>query len=375
MPAETQQLEIQSPAPGEYVLALAGPLDVFHTGPLFEQFRRFFRSHQPQKVTLDCQAISNCDTSGVVLLKQAGRMAAEKQAAFEIRRLKSRYQKLIETIQLPAEPAEATRPERYGPITRFGKLTAEHFNDLAQQVIFMGHLTAALLRGLFHPGRIRFVDFWRTCETAGADAMGIVSLLGLLFGLIMAFSSAMPLQQFGVEIYVTDLVALGLTRVLGPFITAVILAGRTGSAFAAELGTMKVNNEIDALEVMALDPVGFLVVPRFLAMVFMAPLLTMVTNVAGLLGAAFVIHSLGYPFVIIWNHVQGIIGPSDVLVGLTKAVVYGALVAAYGTFRGLQTGFGAGAVGHSTTRAVVSIIVALVITEGLFSVLLFFLGI
>lgn len=375
MPPETKQLEIQQPSPREFVLVLAGRLDVFHTGELFGQVRRFFDRESPQKVAVEGREITICDTSGVLLLEQIERMAKEKGISFEIRNMDMQCRKLLETIRLPNKEAPVKPIERIGPVTRFGKLAAVFFEDMHQQLVFLGHLSAALLRSLLHPGRIRGVDFWRTCETAGADAMGIVALLGLLFGLIMAFSSAMPLKQFGVEIYVADLVAIGLTRVLGPFITAVILAGRTGSAFAAELGTMKVNNEIDALEVMALDPVGFLVVPRFWAMVLMAPLLTMVTNVAGLLGAAFVIHSLGYPMVSIWNHIQGMIGPADVMVGLTKAVAYGALVAGYGTFRGLQTGFGAGAVGQSTTRAVVSIIVAIVVTEGLFSVILFFLGI
>lgn len=375
MPAKTNQLEIERPSPQEALFVFAGPLDVFHTGPLFGQVQRFFDTETPQKVVLDAVRVTDCDTSGVVLIDQIGQIAEQKGIAFEIRHLDERYRRLLETIRLPQPPKEAKRPEKTGPITRLGQLAAEFFDDLRQQTVFLGHLSGALLGSAVQPGQIRFVDFWRTCERAGADAVGIVALLGMLFGLIMAFSSAVPLKQFGVEIYVADLVALGMTRVLGPFITAVILAGRTGSAFAAELGTMKVNNEIDALEVMALDPVNFLVVPRFWAMVFMTPLLTVVNIIASLIGAAFVIHNLGYPMITIRHHMQSMIGLADVLVGLTKAVVFGALVAGYGTFRGLQTGLGAGAVGLSTTRAVVSIIVMLVVTEGIFSVVLYFLEI
>jgi len=375
MPAKTDQLEIERPSPQEAVFVFAGPLDVFHTGPLFGRVYQFFDTETPPKVSIDAEQITHCDTSGVVLIKQIGRIAEQRGIAFEIRHLDERYRKLLETIRLPEQEPAARRPEQNGPITRLGELTTEFLDDLRQQTVFLGRLVSALLRSAVQPGRIRFIDFWRTCERAGADAVGIAALLGTLFGLIMAFSSAMPLKQFGVEIYVADLVALGMTRVLGPFITAVILAGRTGSAFAAELGTMKVNNEIDALEVMALDPVNFLVVPRFWAMIFMTPLLTVVNIVASLLGAAFVIHNIGYPMITIWHHMQSMVGPTDVLVGLVKSVVFGGLVAGYGTFRGLQTGLGAGAVGLSTTRAVVSIIVMLVVTEGIFAVVLYFLEI
>ena len=138
---------------------------------------------------------------------------------------------------------------------------------------------------------------------------------------------------------------------------------------------MKINNEIDAIEVMALDPVRFLVVTRFLATVLMIPLLVVVMDLASIIGAGIVIHSMGYPLITYWNHVQGMISATDVLVGLGKSVVFGALVAGIGTMRGLQTGLGPGAVGISTTRAVVSAIIALVVAEGIFSILLYFLGI
>ena len=173
----------------------------------------------------------------------------------------------------------------------------------------------------------------------------------------------------------SDLVAIALVRVLGPFVTAIILAGRTGSAFAAELGTMKINNEIDALSTMGLDPVRFLVVPRVLAATFVAPLLAILTNLSGLIGSAFVIRSLGYPLVTYIEHVQSVIDSGDVLVGLFKALVFGALVGGVSCLRGLQTKSGPSAVGISTTRAVVSSIVLLVMAEGVFSVLFYYLDI
>lgn len=212
-------------------------------------------------------------------------------------------------------------------------------------------------------------------ELGGVNAVAVVSMLGLLFGLIMAFSSAMPLRRFGVEIYVSDLVAVALVRVLGPFLTAVILTGRTGSAYAAEIGTMKINNELDALEVMAIDPVRFLVVPRVLALTLVTPLLATITNLVGLAGCAIVILSLGYPLATYWAHVRDILSAGDLVVGLVKSLVFGGLVGTIGCLRGLQTQSGPGAVGQATTRAVVSSLVTLVLAEGVFAVTLYLLDI
>jgi phospholipid/cholesterol/gamma-HCH transport system permease protein len=258
-------------------------------------------------------------------------------------------------------------------IASIGKASAELFADIHSQVAFFAQVLLTGLAMATHPWRFRWKDFLVITELAGFRALEIISLLGFLFGLIIAFSSAMPLRQFGVEIYVADLVAIALVRVLGPFITAIIVAGRTGSAYAAEIGTMKINNEIDALEVMNLDPVGFLVLPRVLAATLVTPLLTVIANLWGLIGSGLVIVSLGYPVVTYLSHVQSILSPTDVMVGLVKALVYGALVGMVGCLRGLQTQLGAGAVGIATTRAVVTAIILLVITEGVFSVLLHFL--
>ena len=246
-------------------------------------------------------------------------------------------------------------------------------SDLHEQINFLGHLTLAAIVTLVKPTRFRWREFIRVTELAGANALGIMTLLGFLFGLIMSFSSAMPMAQFGVEIYVVDLVAFAMTRVLGPFVAAILLAGRTGSAFAAELGTMKINNELDALEVMNLKPMNFLVLPRVAATITMAPMLTIVTVLVSLMGCAMVILSMGYPMTAFNKHVQDILTSMDIWIGLFKAVVFGGIVGAVGCLRGLQTGTGAGAVGASTTRAVVTSIVLLVMTEGVFSVLLYVL--
>lgn len=356
------------------VFRISGVLNVFSIGAMIRRIEGYFEQSPASIIRVEAGGIESCDTAGIALLARLRQIADQHQCRLEMTNLSHRYQKLLKAADRAA-PAESPPAAPLNALARLGRKTASIFSDFRQEIIFTGHLCAALVYTLFHPRRMRMKDFWRTCEQAGVNGAPIIILLGILFGLILAFSSAVPMKQFGVEIYVADLVAYATVRVLGPFITAVILAGRTGSAFAAELGTMKINNEIDAIEVMALDPVRFLVVTRFLATVLMIPLLVVVMNLSALVGAGIVIRSMGYPLVSYWNHVQGIISATDVLVGLGKSLAFGALVAGIGTMRGLQTGLGPGAVGISTTRAVVSAIIALVVAEGIFSILLYFLEI
>ncbi len=353
---------------------LSGALTVFSVGSINRSIEAYFQHTHSPSIQVDGGGIETCDTAGIALLARIRRLAEQHDSHVEFTNLRQPQERLLKAA-FQTGPAESSPVESSGALAQLGRKAAEFAADIREEIIFAGHLFTAFVYVLFHPRQLRYRDFWRTCERAGVDGTPIILLLGLLFGLILSFSSAMPMKQFGVEIYVADLVAYATVRVLGPFITAVILAGRTGSSFAAEIGTMKINNEIDALEVMALDPVRFLVVPRFLATVLMTPLLVVLMNLSGLIGAGLVIRSMGYPLVTYWNHVQGILSATDVLVGLGKSVVFGALVAGIGTLRGLQTGLGSGAVGLSTTRAVVSAIIALVAAEGMFSVLLYFLEI
>ena len=212
-------------------------------------------------------------------------------------------------------------------------------------------------------------------ETAGVNAIPIVALISFLVGLIMAFQGAIAMRQFGAEIFIADLIAITMVRELGPLLTAVLLAGRSGSAFAAELGTMRVTEEIDALTTMGLDPVRFLVITRVFAALVMAPLLAVLADVIGVVGGSVVSLSLGYPLVTYVNRATASVNAVDFAGGLFKALIFGILIAAIGCLRGLQTGAGPSAVGESATRAVVSGIILIVIMDGVFGVLFYSLGI
>jgi phospholipid/cholesterol/gamma-HCH transport system permease protein len=199
-------------------------------------------------------------------------------------------------------------------------------------------------------------------------------LLGTLIGVILAFQSSVPMRQFGAEIFVPALVGVSMVRELGPLIAAIILSGRTGSAYAAELGTMTVNEEVDALRIMGVDPVSMLVLPRLLAAMLVMPVLALVMNLSGLVGMGIVMGALGFPAALVVNQLQQWLTLGALAGGLGKAAIFGLVIAGIGCRAGLSAGRGPRAVGDAATSAVVGGIVATVLLDGLFAVLFFRLG-
>ena len=216
---------------------------------------------------------------------------------------------------------------------------------------------------------------FRICEQVGADALPIVALISFLLGMILAFQSAVPMKRFGAEIFVADLIGLSMLRELGPLMTAILLAGRSGAAFAAEIGTMRVNQEVDALTTMGLSPVRFLVTPRILAALFMTPLLVLFSDLIGMVGGAFTMQSFSIPVVAFLKEIDSAVTMTDFLAGFVKSFVFAVLIAGVGCLRGLQTRAGASAVGDAATRAVVTGIILLVVVDGLFAVAYYLLDI
>jgi phospholipid/cholesterol/gamma-HCH transport system permease protein len=228
---------------------------------------------------------------------------------------------------------------------------AASLDALANGVAFLGEALVAVLRLPTRRRMLRFGDLLRFADDAGVRALPLVALLGFLMGMILAFQSAIPMHRFGADLFVADLVTISLVRELGPLLSAVILAGRTGSAFAAEIGTMKVNQEVDALVTMGLDPMTMLVLPRLIAVMLVLPALALALDVAGLLGMTVVMRGLGFPTASILHQVQGAAGVADLLGGLFKAVCFGAAIAAIGCRAGLSTGNGPRAVGLSAASS------------------------
>ena len=355
---------------GRTVVSLAGRLDANGVAALWAPATE--AATRSTALMIDAAGVDYCDGSGVALLGELRRLAGDRP--FEIAGLKPEFDTLLGMVGSLAPPADRTAT-RYGLFSTLGRLAYGIAAEMRMQVAFIGELVVAIGAAARRPGIVRWSDFISVAEAAGVRAVPIMTLMGFLIGLIMAFQSAIPMRRFGADLFVADLVSLSLLRELGPLMAAVMMAGRTGSAFAAEIGTMKVNEEVDALVTMGLVPVRFLVVPRVLAGVFVMPFLAMIMNVAGLLGCLVVMMSLGYPPVTFYNQLVGAVSHVDLLGGLFKAAVFGFLVAGVGCLRGLQTTTGAAAVGVATTRSVVSGILLIILADGLFAVLFYYLDI
>ncbi len=326
-------------------------------------------SHREPKPTIEASAVAQADDAGLALL-------ACLQTRCEVVGLSPQLtETLAATAELKAralahQPQTTARP--LGRIEQLGKAICDKFKHSGEAITYFGEILVSL--GTVFKGHFRWADSRSAFRKCGADAVPVVMLIGFLLGLILAFQSAIPLQMFGAEGFVGGLVGIALVRELGLIITAILMAGRTGSAFAAELGTMKVNEEIDALETMGLHPVRFLALPRILAGTFALPLLSLFASFSGLVGGWLVMLILGFPLAYYIDQLQSFVVLGDLIGSLCKAVVFGFMVAAVGCWYGLKAGRDAGAVGSATTAAVVTGIVLLAILEGLFSVLFYAMG-
>jgi len=251
-----------------------------------------------------------------------------------------------------------------------GSETLEFFRSVTDILRFVGGVSVSLGRMLSGRARYRVSDLFLIVQQVGAQALPIVSLISVLVGIILAFIGAVQLEQFGADIFIANLVGLGMVRDMGAMMTAVIMAGRTGAAYAAELGTMTVNEEIDALRTMGISPIDFLVLPRILALILMMPLLTLYADIMGILGGALVgvtLFDIGtYEY---FRQTRSAIDLIDVFGGLFKGLVYGAIVAISGCLRGMECGRSSAAVGVATTSAVVTGIVFIVIACAVLTVL------
>lgn len=227
----------------------------------------------------------------------------------------------------------------------------------------------------FHPKRFRFGDCMIAFQRAAFDGLPICTGIGFLLGLILAFESAAALRTFGVESYVANLLAIGLFRELGPIITAIVLAGRSGSAFAAEIGTMKVDEELDALSTMGLPPVRFLILPRTFAAVMAMPILTIFVELAGLVGGAIVLKLMDIPGAVFWGNVAATTTIFMIVFGLAKSAFFGLLVGFVGCCAGMRTKSTADGVGVAATSAVVGGIVAVAVSDGIIAVVCHFWGV
>jgi phospholipid/cholesterol/gamma-HCH transport system permease protein len=286
-------------------------------------------------------------------------------------------QRLTQLATAVPERSGARRAEDREPfLAKLGKQSLELVKSFGEMLGFLGEATQTFGRYFRGKASFRRSDFVLIVEDCGANALPIVTLISLLVGMILAFVGAVQLEQFGAGIYVANLVGIAMVREMGAMMTGIIMAGRTGAAFAAQLGTMQVNEEIDALSTLGLSSMDFLVLPRMLALILMMPLLSVYADLMGILGGAIVgIGMLDLTLVEYLRQTQSAVTMTDFLLGVGKAAVFGVLIAISGCMRGIACGRSASGVGLAATSAVVTAIVFIIVTDGIFAVVTNAIGI
>ncbi|MGH6920999.1 MAG: MlaE family ABC transporter permease [Geminicoccaceae bacterium] len=329
------------------------------------------------RVVLDAEQLSGWDSGLLTFLVKLQQLIAKANLETDPSRLPQGVQRLLRLAAAVPERAGARRDTvRDHILARIGEATRGYAEASVDVIRFLGEATLAFGRLLRGRARFRRSDLLAIMQEVGAQALPIISLISFLVGVILAFMGAIQLTQFGAQIFVANLVGIGMAREMAAMMVGIILAGRTGAAFAAQLGTMQVNEEIDALSTLGLSPMEFLVLPRMLALILMTPLLCLYANLMGILGGALIgVTVLDLPPVTYLQQTQGAIRLTDFAGGLIKSAVYGAVVAIVGCLRGLQCGRSSAAVGLATTSAVVTSIVFIVVSMAILTVVYNVLGI
>jgi phospholipid/cholesterol/gamma-HCH transport system permease protein len=371
------QLTIKDDDPNNLIILIAGKLDMQTTAILWPKCLEAQEQYKSKMLTINTKDITYFDSAGVTLLLELQQRQIQNNNKCQILHLAPHLKKLMEIITTgPPEKAVKTRSyDRPGLTVFVGYHTVKILKNIQYNISFFGALFCYFVQTLVQPSSLRWKDFWRILEEVGPSALTLIALVGFLIGLIGAFQSAIPLGRFGAQVYIANLVGISLAREMGPLMTAIILASRTASAFSAEIGTMKLNQETDALTTMGLNPIKFLSVPRIIATTLMTPLLNIFLIFFGLVGCGVVMHSLGFNFDVYMNQLEQTVRIKDLIGGMVKAIVFGMIIASIGCLEGLKTRTNASGVGQATTKAVVNSIIMIIIVDGIFALIYYALGV
>jgi phospholipid/cholesterol/gamma-HCH transport system permease protein len=327
-------------------------------------------------LVIDGSAITALDTAGAWLLHRTIRALEQRGRNVRMDGLRPEFSALLQLIASRSVTPEHAAPAKPGLLTNIGQGTWRGLSGMVGMLSFIGESALVLLRSLVQPRRIRWRPILHNLQTAGFEALPIVGLLSFLMGFVIAYQGADQLQRFGANIFIVDLVGLSMLRELSPLLTAIIVAGRSGSAYAAQIGTMKVTEEIDALRTVGVGPTELLVLPKLLALIIALPLLTVYADVTGVLGGMLMARSqLDVGFDVFLNRLGDAVSLSSFLTGIGKAPVFAVIIALVGCYQGLQVSGSADSVGRQTTVSVVQSIFLVILADALFSVVFNFLKI
>jgi phospholipid/cholesterol/gamma-HCH transport system permease protein len=321
--------------------------------------------------------LTGWDSNLLTFLVKVKEWCTGKNVTYQDDDLPEGVQRLITMALAVPERKGARRETQKEPFfSRIGAATEQLTASISETFEFLGEAFIAFFKLITGRASFRRADLWLFLQETGAQAFPIVSLISLLVGLILAFVGAIQLKTFGAQIYVADLVGIAMVRVMGAIMTGIIVAGRTGAAYAAQLGTMQVNEEIDALKTLGISPMEFLVMPRMVSLALMMPLLCVYADIMGILGGLIVgVVMLDINPIVYINETRASLTLTNVWIGLFYCTVFGVIVALAGCLRGMQCGRSASAVGAATTSAVVTSIVSIIIATAIITILCDVLGI
>jgi len=370
------ELRIEGKGTPRLLLLLEGSLSHMTLPAVWKEATRVVRESKPATLVVEASGVDYLDGSGAALIYELRRLQILRGATFSLEGLAPSLATLLEVFHIGREPkARTPRPPR-SLVVEIGEFALTVFHDARSGIALVGESLLGFLHALRHPGQVRWKDTLVVAEKSGVNSLPVTALVSMLVGLIIAYQSSAPLRSFGAEIYIADMIGISMVRELGPLMAAIVLAARTGSAYAAEIGAMTVNEEVDALTTMGLDPVRFLAIPRLLAGIVMAPCVTIFAILVGVFGGGIVATlSLGLTPRFFVDRVLDTLATWDLVGGLLKSIVFGIIVAAVGCHRGLETRRNASGVGDAATSAVVTCLVLIIATDGVFAVVFFTLGI
>jgi phospholipid/cholesterol/gamma-HCH transport system permease protein len=370
MTKQTPDCQLHEDKQGEYALLFSGDwVQGQDPGGFAALQSELFISH-PTKLTADGSSLGDWDSILMAFLLQCYNHCLEEGIEFATRDMPEAVTRLlavataVPTQQFPAKSSPSLLAS-LNPL----KILREVSGDLKESLGFIGEVAIALTRMSIGKANTRFSDFRDFCYQTGPNAFAIISLTSLLVGMILAYLGAAQLQQFGAEIYVADLVVIGTLREMGALMTAIVMAGRTGAAYAAQLATMQTNEEIDAITTMGISPIEFLVLPRMLALIAVMPLLTLYADLLGIVGGGLVAGGMGISPIQYITQSEGALSFTHVAVGLMKSVVFATLIAVAGCRSGINSGRSSAAVGQAATEAVVTAIVYLIVADAAINIL------
>jgi phospholipid/cholesterol/gamma-HCH transport system permease protein len=356
---------------GDLRIALRGRWRI--TGPT-PKWTAVVQGHPPGRIFFQVEALTSWDSSLVLFISEAAAWARVEGVYCDLKTLPPAVRDLVNQLEDKTQhPIPSGRQTDF--LTLIGLATVDCAHKGKQLSSFVGECVLSSVYLIGHPSKFRWRDSLAEMQRCGAMALPITGLIALLVGVILAYSGAIILRPFGGDIWVADLVGVTMTREMGAMMTAIVIAGRTGASFAAEIGNMRANEEIDALETLGIRPVNFLVIPRIVALGIMMPLLTIYANALGIFGGMLIAWGLlDIPPSAYWVEMLTIVDSSDLMTGLIKATTFGAIIGLSGCLRGLQAERSASGVGQATTSAVVTAIVLIIVFDAIYAVVFNILG-